>query len=50
MRIVYFGIPDLGLICLKTLLERKINIIAVVPPVAEHPAHKVIVNIAKAKK
>jgi len=47
MKVIFFGIPDLGLICLGELIKRKTNIIAVVPPVPNHPTHKLMVNTAK---
>lgn len=46
MRIVFFGIPDMGVICLKFLAANKKNIVAIVPPAMIHPAHCLMVNTA----
>lgn len=47
MRIVFFGIPEAGLICFNAIMQKQKNVIAVVPPVATHPAHSIMVNTAK---
>jgi len=46
MKIAFFGIPDLGIICLNTIMASKKNVIMVVPPAAVHPSHSVMVNTA----
>lgn len=46
MKIVLFGIPDMGSVCLSGLLEAGIKIQAVVPPVPTHSAHKTMVSLA----
>jgi len=47
MKIIFLGVPDLGLLCLNALIEKKKNIIAVVPPVKSNPTHSLMVEISK---
>lgn len=42
MRIILFGIPEFGSICLQTLLNAKKNIVAVAIPPINHPAHNIM--------
>jgi methionyl-tRNA formyltransferase len=44
MRIVFFGIPDMALVCLNRLVKAGKNIVAAVPPVPAHPSHNLMVN------
>lgn len=46
MKIIFLGIPDLGLFCLNALLEKKKNIVAIVTPAASHPSYGMVVEIA----
>lgn len=46
MKIIFFGIPDLGLMCLNELLTRKKNIVAIVSPIKKHPSYELISGIA----
>jgi len=46
MKIIFLGIPDLGLICLNGLVESKKNIIAVVPPVKANPTYNLMAEMA----
>jgi methionyl-tRNA formyltransferase len=46
MKIIFFGIPDLGLMCLNALLERKKDIVAIVTPVSTHPTYNLMAGIA----
>ena len=48
MRIVFFGIPDLGLMCFNALIEKTKSIIAIVPPVPSHFGHNIMLNVAQA--
>lgn len=47
MRIAFFGVPDLGIICLNTLMQNNKNIVVVVPPPIDHPAHGLMVEAAR---
>ncbi|MEI7474544.1 MAG: methionyl-tRNA formyltransferase [bacterium] len=46
MKIIFFGIPDLGAICLNSLMLANKNIVAVVPPKTSHPGYETLCNIA----
>ncbi|MDD3012092.1 MAG: methionyl-tRNA formyltransferase [Candidatus Gastranaerophilales bacterium] len=46
MKIIFFGIPDLGLLCLNALIEKKKNIVAVVLPVKNNPTNNLMAEIA----
>ena len=47
MRIVFWGIPDLGLMCFNSLIEKTKSIITVVPPVPGHFGHNIMINAAQ---
>lgn len=46
MKIIFFGIPDLGAICLNSLMAADKNIVAVVPPKSSHPAFELMKHLA----
>lgn len=46
MKIIFFGIPDLGAICLNSLMCANKNVVAVVPPKSSHPAFETMKHIA----
>lgn len=47
MKIIFFGIPDLGTICLDSLLQAGIKIEAVVPPIPTHHCHRIMAKFAE---
>ena len=47
MKIIFFGIPDLGITCFEALKQKTNSIIAIVPPVPDHFGHNIMLNIAK---
>lgn len=46
MKIVFWGVPDAGILCLNALVQKGKNITAVVPPVPSHPAHKLMLDLS----
>lgn len=49
LKIVFVGMPDMALVCLSNLLEKKFNIVGVVPPNKTHNTYKTLVEYAKSK-
>lgn len=48
-KIIFVGTPDMGLICLNSLLENNFNIVAVVPPLKSHSTHESFKKYALSK-
>ena len=46
-RVLYFGMPDMGIFCLKNLLSEGVNIVGVVAPPKDSPTYNMFCNIAK---
>ncbi len=46
-KILFIGMPDMAIICLKKLAAYGINIVGVVPPYKTEPTHKLMVNTAQ---
>lgn len=46
MKIAFWGVPDLGLICLSRLMASNKNITVVIPPAMSHPAYSLMVSSA----
>ena len=49
MKIIFVGIPDLALVCLSSLLEKKFNIVGVVPPLKTHETYPYFKNFVLSK-
>ena len=49
LKIVFVGMPDMALVCLSNLLEKKFNIVAVVPPNKNHNTYKTLAEYSKNK-
>lgn len=47
MKIIFFGIPDLGLMCLNAFIERKKDIVAIVLPKANKSAYNVLSDVVR---
>lgn len=47
MKIVFFGIPDLGIICLNSLLSAGKEIVAIVPPRPSHQGFEMMKSMAE---
>ena len=45
-RILFIGMPDMAIVCLNKLSEKKINIVGVVPPDKSAPTHNLMVQTA----
>jgi len=50
LKIVFVGIPDMGLVCLSNLLEKNFDIVAVVPPSKDNDAYFCFKTFVESKK
>ena len=39
IKIIFVGIPDMAMVCLQELLEKKFNIVGVIPPKKTHETY-----------
>jgi len=46
LKIIFVGMPDMALVCLSRLIEKKFNILAVVPPKKTHETYKTFIQYA----
>ena len=46
-KILFIGMPDMAIICLHKLVAKGINIVGVVPPGADEPTNKLMVDTAQ---
>ncbi len=49
LKIIFVGIPDMALVCLSNLFEKKFNIVGVVPPSKNHETYKYFKNFVQEK-
>ncbi len=49
LKIVFVGIPDMALVCLENLLQKKFNIVCVVPPQKTHETYGYYKNFVNSK-
>lgn len=50
LKIIFVGVPDMGLICLSNLLKNNFNIVGVVPPDKSNDAYFYFKNFVKERK
>lgn len=49
LKIIFIGIPDMGLVCLSNLLEKNFNIAGVIPPPVDNESYFYFKNFVKDK-
>ncbi|MBR2068269.1 MAG: methionyl-tRNA formyltransferase [Candidatus Gastranaerophilales bacterium] len=50
LKIIFVGMPDMAVICLNNLLEKKFNIVGVIPPEKTHETYNTFINFTKVHK